>query len=344
MKNTRQFNFGKWFGLFGVATTIAILIWFAFSDGGLSSLISQLARTDARWLAVALLISVAYWFFEALVLQLLTRSVCKTFKFTDSMHTGLVGLFYNAVTPFSSGGQPMQLYVMSKQGLDLGAAGSILITKSIIYQTCLTAIAVFSIIFGADYFHAQVPYFSAFVAAGLAVNLAAVLAMYALSGSDALTKKISRAIVLALDKIKLIRHPDKILQKVHLQISIFHESSGRFGKNAPIKLLSYALTITQFLAYYSMPYCIYKSFGLSGASILLMLCAQSIITMITSFIPIPGLSGAAEGSFYLFFSLFFSAAAIVPAILVWRFLTYYLSVISGGVMWALSLRQPQSGA
>jgi uncharacterized protein (TIRG00374 family) len=328
---------GTCLSLFSIAAAMAALMWFAVSANGLSGLLAALAGVDARWLGFAFATSVLYWFFEALVLQALTQNACSSHKFKKSMHTGLVGLFYNAITPFATGGQPMQMYVMSKGGMDIGTAGSILVTKSIIYQTCLTAIAIVSVIFGAGFFHPRVPLFSVFVAAGLAINLLAVAVMHALSSSSRLAKIISRAVVSAMGKAKLIKRPGEILRTARRQIRIFHDRSSRFGKNLPIKALSYALTLMQFAAYYSIPFCIYKSFGLSGAPILLMLCAQSIIAMITAFVPLPGSSVAAEGSFYIFFSIFFNAAAIVPAMLVWRFFTYYLNIIAGGIVWALGM-------
>ncbi|MDR1440115.1 MAG: flippase-like domain-containing protein [Clostridiales bacterium] len=333
---------GKWLSIASIAVAGAALVWFAVAADGLPSLLRALASIDGRWFALALLICALYWLLEAVVLQTLTQSALKPYKFANSVRTGLIGLFYNAITPFATGGQPMQLYAMSQSGLGVGVAGSILLAKSIIYQTCLTAIAAVSVVFGAGHFVGRVPYFSALVAAGLAINLLSVAAMHALSGSGRLAEAISRFAVSLLAKIRLIKHPEKMLEKVRRQIGLFHESSARFGRNAPVNLAAYALTALQFLAYYSIPFCIYKSFGMPGAPIFLMLCAQSIVAMITAFIPSPGASGAAEGSFYIFFSIFFGASAIMPAVLIWRFLTYYLSIMAGGAAWALGMARDRA--
>ncbi|MDR1060747.1 MAG: flippase-like domain-containing protein [Clostridiales bacterium] len=335
---------GRLLGLFSAAAAMAALVWFAASADGLSGLLRALAGIDGRWFAAALLAAALYWLLEAAVLQTLTLRASGAYRFANSARTGVVGLFYNAVTPFATGGQPMQLYAMSKSGLDVGVAGSILLTKSIIYQTCLTAMAVASVALGSGFFAARVPYFFALVAAGLALNLLAVAAMHALSASGRLSGAVSRFAVSILGKTRLVRRPEKTLAAIQGQLGLFHECSDRFGKSLPATLLAYALTIAQFLAYFSVPFCIYRSFGLSGAPILLMLCAQSIIMMITAFIPSPGASGAAEGSFYVFFSLFFSAASLMPAMLVWRFLTYYLNIIAGGTACALGMAKNGAAA
>ncbi|MDR3120444.1 MAG: flippase-like domain-containing protein [Clostridiales bacterium] len=338
----RDFLHKNWLNLAGALTALGILLWFVFAapGGGLAALAAALANIRVYWLLCGVLVILLYWFFEALVLQVLTRSLRRGYKFTHSLYTGLVGLFYSAITPFSTGGQPMQLYVMARSGLSAGSAGSILITKSIIYQTCLTVISIAGVLFGASYFYERVPYFAVLVLVGLALNFLAVAAMCAVTRNSGFTHRFVNRAVALLHRIRLVRRPERLLDKIHRQMAIFHKSAGLFEKNARVRVLSYALTSLQFLSYYTVPFCVYKSLGFSGASIFLMLYAQSIITMITAFIPLPGSSGAAEGSFYLFFSLFFNAAAIMPAILLWRFLTYYLSILTGGLLWIARFARP----
>jgi uncharacterized membrane protein YbhN (UPF0104 family) len=41
-------------------------------------------------------------------------------NFKKSMIVALVGQYYNAVTPFASGGQPVQIYYMSRFGIPAG--------------------------------------------------------------------------------------------------------------------------------------------------------------------------------------------------------------------------------
>ena len=47
--------------------------------------------------------------------------------------------------------------------------------------------------------------------------------------------------------------------------------------------------------------------------------------MVSAFVPLPGASGGAEGSFILFFRTFFTDGTIVPAMDAWRTISYYLN-------------------
>ena len=75
-------------------------------------------------------------------------------------------------------------------------------------------------------------------------------------------------------------------------------------------------------AYFLVPYCIGRSFGIDF-SIFDMLCAEAYVQMISSLVPLPGGSGAAEYCFSVFFGTYFTAETIKTAILLWRTITYY---------------------
>ena len=56
---------------------------------------------------------------------------------------------------------------------------------------------------------------------------------------------------------------------------------------------------------------------------------QTMLYIAASITPLPGASGAQEGGFYLFFGAYFPQNIIFAAMFVWRFVTYYLSIICG---------------
>ena len=60
-----------------------------------------------------------------------------------------------------------------------------------------------------------------------------------------------------------------------------------------------------------------------------------LLVMFSSFIPIPGGAGVAEGSFFLLFQLFFPSPILPTAVLCWRVITFYIPVCLGGIMTVL---------
>jgi hypothetical protein len=89
----------------------------------------------------------------------------------------------------------------------------------------------------------------------------------------------------------------------------------------------------------AVPYFIYISFGmshiaeLSGLSVgnfADFVCIQSFVIFTSNLIPLPGASGGAELAFTMYFNQFFNIGGvnkIKPAILMWRFISYYATLI-----------------
>jgi uncharacterized protein (TIRG00374 family) len=89
------------------------------------------------------------------------------------------------------------------------------------------------------------------------------------------------------------------------------------------------LTVVELTVYFLIGNVIYLSFRLSGADSVTLVASQAFVLMIAAFMPIPGALGAAESSFYIFFSLFFPKNMISLAVVLWRLITFYLPIVVG---------------
>ena len=57
---------------------------------------------------------------------------------------------------------------------------------------------------------------------------------------------------------------------------------------------------------------------------------------ITAFVPIPGASGGSEGVYFMLFSPILGTIGTPTTMLIWRFITYYLGLIVGGLVFAVN--------
>ena len=84
--------------------------------------------------------------------------------------------------------------------------------------------------------------------------------------------------------------------------------------------------------FYSIPYLLYRGCGLSRAGIVDMMLTNIFLHFAVCFIPTPGAAGASEGGFFSLFSLYFSEDLMLVAMLFWRLISFYLTVMVGGIM------------
>ena len=75
--------------------------------------------------------------------------------------------------------------------------------------------------------------------------------------------------------------------------------------------------------------------GVSWKSFFDLIGITSFVYMISDFVPLPGASGGSEGTFYILLNVFLKGATSAT-LLVWRFSTYYLGLIVGGLTMSFS--------
>lgn len=327
---------------------IKLIIGLLFSAGvftyiilinGFENFKKQLITLNLFWIILAIAAMVIYWILEATVLYIIANSSHRKIKFKESFRVTMMGQFFNSITPFATGGQPAQAYELTKNGISLGVAGSILTGKFIIYQTILTIYSAAILVLKLGFFRERLSNFTHLAALGFAINTAVIIFLILLSSYMNFAHKLLLFLCGGLEKLKIIKNTNKVVDRVENQLLLFRESFITMRSNVLLILKTSILTTLQLMAFFTIPYFIYRAFGLRGHSIVNMVSAKAFVVMITSFVPIPGASGGAEGSFYLFFSLFFGKNIIGTAVLLWRIITFYFNLLFGGLSTLMSKRE-----
>ena len=141
-----------------------------------------------------------------------------------------------------------------------------------------------------------------------------------------ITTKVVNAVIRFLSKIHVIKKPEEKIKSIDDTLTSFHDSNKTLNKNKELLIKVYAITAVQMIAYFLVPYCIARSFGID-CNAFDMICAQAYVNMVSCLVPLPGGSGAAEYCFSVFFGSYFTGLTIKSAILLWRTITYYGTIV-----------------
>lgn len=310
---------------------IVMLIWVSVS-GSLKDVVMALSSIKPLFLGLSLLLIIAYWLSETSILLLLLN--CKV-SFKRALSITLAGQFFNGITPFASGGQPAQLYLLHKNNVTLGKGASVLTKKFIAYQSALVVYGLVVLIFEANFFKAQISHFVYLGIVGFIVNFSVILFLLLIAFKPKFIKKWIITISWFLRKrlnYKSVTHNSVQLLK-HINTFNAHMKDVRHEKNA--LAISFAVSLIQLTLFFMIPITIGLGFQLSFSSLLYVIGASAFVAMVTAFIPLPGAAVGAEGSFFIVFRIFFPANLIVTTLLLWRIITYYLPVAVGGMVVAM---------
>lgn len=313
-----------------VSMFIALFSYMVIVDGW-ANIVIIVKQIEPIWFVAAGLLLVTYWILEAVVLHIVTKKVCKKERFRNSLRVSMIGQLFRNITPFSSGGQPMQAIAMVKSGVSVTSSATILLVKFIIYQTVLVLYTTVIIIFKYEYFKELVSSFITLSIIGFAMNLAVIISLIMVGVNKDFVYGILKTIYKYLDKIGFMKNVDKKLESLKENIDIFHEEFKIIRKEKMMILRAAILTMVQLTAESTITYAVYRAFGENTYSLIDVVSAQTFLFMIMAFIPTPGAGGAAEGGFYVIFKTFFAQNEIKMAILFWRIYTFYLPILVGAI-------------
>ena len=104
----------------------------------------------------------------------------------------------------------------------------------------------------------------------------------------------SRAAVAAASHQKSIFYDEKTLGMVENYASC----AGYIKRNPSVLFKTMGISTCQILFQFSVPYFVYKAFGLSAYSYLDILALQTVLTICVSSLPLPGAVGASGGQLF----------------------------------------------
>ncbi|MBM7624078.1 lysylphosphatidylglycerol synthase transmembrane domain-containing protein [Sporohalobacter salinus] len=290
----------------------------------------QLFKLKLKYLVLTLLLTCIMWLFDFMRIKELAKGIGEDISFSLGLKLVWTNLFLAAVTPFQSGGGPMQVYLMYRKN-NLEVPKGIVIT-SMKFMIGLLFFAVVSPLIIISYpqllpenrFKYIFYYIVFFFAITGTLYLLIILFPKRIKG-------FLYIIVDLLDRVNFInsKYTTKLLKFGVRNINEFNNSLKVYlTESRKNLLLSIVYTVLFLLVQFSIPILLIKALGFEVSS-LKIIFNQIILTTVMYFTPTPGGSGIAEGGFMLLFLQYVPKYSIGILILLWRFFAVYLGVIFG---------------
>lgn len=310
-----------------IGLCLGIVLYFFFSKDGLNDLIHSNTEVIWYWVLAAVGAQVVFMLCEAIVIYAFIHDDYKNFKFIDSVRVAFMGLFWSAVTPSSTGGQPMQVYLLhSHSKVSIGYGTSRLIQKFMVYQIVLTSISILAVMLNLPFIiesSKRIPMLVPLLLFGFVTQIAVTAVFLLFSFSPKLSRKLIMFLTKILNKIKIVKNVDEKIKEIEHQLEEFHTSNKDIYKKPKLLTIAFIFTFIEFIAIFIIPYFIFRSFGFDFAGPVQLISSQAFVNLMSGMVPIPGASGAAELGFTVFFGNFFINGTLKSAALIWRVINYY---------------------
>ncbi len=299
--------------------------------------LGEILRTaDYKWALFGLICLIIMWLAEAVNMHIPLKRLYPTQKFTNSVKITMIGQLFNNLTPFSTGGQVMQVYEMGKSGKRTSDTLSILSMKFLVQQIMMMLFTIIVLIFQFNHFQYLFNQYLVIGIIGVSINILLLTFLIAAGTKKEVIMKIAKPAIKLISKIKigkfkLIKEPEEKLKNFEKSVENYNEQF-KLIKNHKIMVLKMSIAgLIQAIAYYAITYAVYKTFGNAGANFWEIVTRQTFLVLLVSIVPTPGAGLGAEGGFLLIFGPIFKQGTINLGILFWRIYTFYLPILIGAL-------------
>lgn len=310
-------------GLLLLAVMMGVTGFFLLKGQPLSALVDALGTIHPGFVVLGLGLMLCFVGCEALCSKLILGRLGHRIPYRKCLGYSFAGFYVSSITPSSTGGQPAQIYYMSKDGVPAAHGSLNMMLIAVCYQLVTLAYA------GAAFL--LLPNTRAGLGGGLGLLLvyggsvmvlltAGMLCMMFLPHA---AQKLACALVGLGVRLRVVKYEEQVREKLDRHMSEYRRGAACLRTNRTLFPALLGLTFLQLTALYAVPFVVYLGFGLRGATFAQMVGTQALVSLAVGSLPLPGAVGAAEGAALRAFSLFFGTALVTPAVLVARGISFY---------------------
>ncbi len=263
--------------------------------------------------------------FDGWRFKVLTRAGDREISLKKAIEVILTGNFLAAVTPFQTGGFPVQVYLLNREGINPGKAMAFLAFRGLLIYAPVYILAP---IFGFAFFSFSGSFILRMLLRYLFIVLFFIILLIGLS---LLRPQVTERF---LEKLRARSHGtlQRILDFLIVELEEFRLGMGLFLKNHNLKhlLLAIVISIFSLIFYVSIVPALLYGLGLTP-DVPRAMMTQVILMALLLFIPTPGAGGVAEAGGAALYSMICPKHLLGVFIVLWRFFTFYLGAIIGGI-------------
>lgn len=326
----------------GIVNTIIFLFFISltffviFKEDNVGEIFKIIQKVDIKFIAIAILCMCCFILSEGInIARTLKLLGCKV-NFINSIKYALVGFFFSSVTPSASGGDPMQLYYMKKDGHKASDATVILMTMALVYKLVLVVAGIGILALWYQPLKSYMKGYMLFYFVGIFLNLGVVLIIIGVMLFPAILIKCANvfdALMIWLHIWKV--NPDR-QTKVQGFVESYRHAVGFMIKHRMQLMVIIAITILQRASMLLLTYLVYCGFHLRGEGIGKIMVLQAAVYITVDMLPIPGAQGITELVYKTVFSGIFTEFYLVPSMMVSRGMNFYIPLLICAVaaIWA----------
>lgn len=316
--------------------TVLVLTFYTLLRGSnLRDIAASLCQMSLPYLLLSVLLALFFVCAEGWMIWYLLKGVSRGRAGDGKGIVGLlrcvqysfIGFFYSGITPSATGGQPVQLYYMSKDGNRASDSTVVLMTVAIVYKFVLSVIGAVLLIFWRGTLMRELGGFFPLYLLGLSLNIILVLFLLAVMLLPEMMLRGAQWGDALLIRLHVWKPSEGRREKVENFVKSYQDAVSWLKENKGRLLVIVAVTFLQRFSLFLLTYMVYRGFGLEGVGAKSVIFLQAAVYVAVDMLPLPGAQGISELMYKTVFLHVFPTRFMVPSMLVSRGINFYFLLI-----------------
>lgn len=281
-----------------ISLLIAVLsIWTIVTQSqsfSFSELVEDIKNCNKWWLILAIACSLGFIFCEGAALCTIIKELFpKLFKHREMLYAG-ADIYFSAITPSATGGQPATAFFMIRDGISASGATVTLMVNLIMYTFSLMLTGIISILFNSSIFVGMKFLAKLMIIVGFVLMTLVTVFFALLLWNESLLDTIAGGIYNLLVKLHIIKHGEKVKEKYENIINEYRDCADIVSDKRKMIVKVFAWNVAQRLCHIFVTVFCYLSTEKTGKYLWDVCIVQGLTDVGSNCIPIPGAIGAAD--------------------------------------------------
>lgn len=311
------------------AAVMALTFWSVFRGQDFADIAGAVGQMSGVYLFGAVFLAVFFVAGEGCMIWYLLRGIGERTTLPRCVSYSFIGFFFSGITPSATGGQPMQLYYMKRDGNSLSAASVVLMTVAVIYKLVLVLTGIGILLFWGAPLKKYLQAYYGLYFFGLFLNVVLVVILLMVMFSQRTIRTCFYRIENIMVRIHLWRQSEARQEKVEQFLAGYQQTVAFLKSHKRMIVMTIAGTFLQRFSVFIMTYVVYRGLGLSGVAMLDIVLVQAAVYIAVDMLPIPGAQGITEAMYRCVFQNIFVGNYLVVSVCITRGVSFYLMLLVG---------------
>lgn len=294
--------------------------------------ISYICEANPWWITAAFACMLCYITLEGLSIRYITaffgykKSVRRSFVYSSA------NLYFSAITPSATGGQPASAYLMIKDGVSASVTTIALLINITMYTVSIIVLCLICILIKPGVFLGFNNLSKILIVIGLIIQSLCVAVFLMLVYMEQVLYRISDSVLRFLNKIHIVKNVKDKQDKLKSLAQEYKACCQSVKGHADVVIKVFLFNIVQRFIQVCITLCVYIGVGGKPGNSISVIVTQSLVLLGSNAVPIPGAVGVAD---YLFIDGFASlySGDIISIELLSRGISFYsCMILCGGVV------------